>query len=60
MDEAPLLILSNYDVTIFLKRAKHVMDKRLWASPPVWWDSQRPSARCSWLRFFQVGASMMT
>ena len=35
MDEAPLLILTNYHVTVFLKRSEHVHDKRLWASEPV-------------------------
>ena len=30
------------------------MDKRLWASEPVWWDRQHPSARSCWLRAFQV------
>ena len=42
MDEAPLLILTNYPVTVFLKRSEHVHDKRLWASEPVWWGSAAP------------------
>ncbi|KAK9829488.1 hypothetical protein WJX72_006168 [[Myrmecia] bisecta] len=34
-DEAPMLILTNYHVTVFLKRSADVQDKRLWASPPI-------------------------
>ncbi|KAK9817326.1 hypothetical protein WJX74_005231 [Apatococcus lobatus] len=58
MDEAPLLVLSNYDCTVFQKRSPNVMDKRLWASEPVWWDSQRPSARACWLQAFQTAKGM--
>lgn len=47
--EAPMLIISNYYVTVFLKRNEHVHDKRLWASQPVWWDQQQPTARSCWL-----------
>jgi len=58
MDEAPLLILTNYHVTVFLKRSEHVHDKRLWASEPVWWNQQHPSARSCWLRALQVAEEM--
>ncbi len=49
IDEAPMLIISNYHATVFLKRSEHVQDKRLWASRPVWWDQQQPTARSCWL-----------
>ena len=58
VDEAPLLILSNYLVTIFLKRSQHCWDKRLWASEPIWWDQTQPSARACWLHAFQLAAQM--
>ena len=53
MDEAPLLILTNYHVTIFLKRSDNVQDKRLWASEPVWFDQTDPPARASWVHGLQ-------
>ena len=53
MDEAPLLILTNYHVTIFLKRSDNVQDKRLWASEPVWFDQTEPPARASWVHGLQ-------
>ena len=53
MDEAPLLILTNYHVTIILKRSDNVQDKRLWASEPVWFDQTDPPARASWVHSLQ-------
>ena len=53
MDEAPLLILTNYHVTFFLRRSGNVLDKRLWASPAVWWDQAEPPARVCWLYALQ-------
>jgi len=53
MDEAPLLILTNYHVTVFLKRSGNVLDKRLWASEPIWFDQTDPPARASWLHALQ-------
>ena len=53
MDEAPLLILTNYHVTVFLKRSEDVQDKRLWASEPIWCDQADPPARASWLHGLQ-------
>ena len=53
MDEAPLLILTNYHVTFFLRRSASVMDKRLWASPAVWWDQTDPPPRVCWLYALQ-------
>lgn len=53
MDEAPLLILTNYHVTVFLKRSENVQDKRLWASEPIWFDQTDPPARASWVHGLQ-------
>ena len=53
MDEAPLLILTNYHVTFFLRRSATVVDKRLWASPAVWWDQTEPPPRVCWLYALQ-------
>ena len=53
MDEAPLLILTNYHVTFFFRRSSNVLDKRLWASPAVWWDQAEPPARVCWLHALQ-------
>ncbi len=58
IDEAPLLFVSNYHVTVFLKRSEHVQNKQLWASEPIWWNRQHPSARSCWLRFLQVAKEM--
>lgn len=49
MDEAPMLFLSTYHVSIFLKRSPDVQDKRLWASTPIWWDQRDPPARVCWV-----------
>ncbi|EIE18322.1 hypothetical protein COCSUDRAFT_60291 [Coccomyxa subellipsoidea C-169] len=57
-DEAPMLILTNYHVTVFLKRSADVQDKRLWASPPIWWDSTDPPARACWLYSLEQAHSM--
>lgn len=54
IDEAPLLFVSNYHSTVFLKRSEHVCDKKLWASEPIWWDRQQPSARSCWLTFLRL------
>ena len=55
MDEAPLLVITNYEVTYFLLRdVEDVTNKVLKVSPPVPWNSQDPlqwpagSTRSSW------------
>ena len=53
MDEAPLLILTNYHVTVFLRRSHDVQDKRLWASEPIWFDCTDPPARACWVHALQ-------
>ena len=53
LDEAPLLVLTDYNVTIFLRRSGDVKDNRLWASEPVWADQQSPPARAAWLNALQ-------
>ena len=58
IDEAPLLFVSNYHCTVFLKRSQHVHDKKLWASEPIWWDRQHPSAPSCWLRCLRAADEM--
>ncbi|CAL5224743.1 g7476 [Coccomyxa viridis] len=53
-DKAPLLALTNYDVTIFLKRSQDVKDKRLWASEPIWFDDTSPPPQVFWLYGLQT------
>ncbi|KAL0043295.1 hypothetical protein WJX79_000713 [Trebouxia sp. C0005] len=54
IDEAPLLFVSNYHSTVFLKRSERVCNKQRWASDPIWWDRQQPSARSCWLTFLRL------
>lgn len=54
IDKAPLLFVSNYHSTVFLKRSEHVCNKQLWASEPIWWDRQQPSARSCWLTLLRL------
>ena len=49
LDEAPLLILTNYHAIFPLRRNENVLDKRLWASPAVWWDQTEPPPHGCWL-----------
>ena len=49
LDEAPLLAITNYDATIFMRRGEIVQDKHLYASEPVCFDDTHPSTRGSWL-----------
>ena len=49
LDEAPLLVLTNYHATVFLRRSGDVRDARLRASEPVWIDQTDPPARACWL-----------
>lgn len=58
IDEAPLLFVSNYNCTVFLKRSEHVHNKTRWAFEPVWWDQQHPSASSCWLKFLCVADEM--
>ena len=58
INEAPVLFVSNYHCTVFLKRNQHVHNKKLWASEPIWWDRQHPSARSCWLRFLRAADEM--
>jgi hypothetical protein len=49
IDKAPVLVLTNYKVTIFMRRHEDVHDKCLQASTPVWYDQLDPPVRASWL-----------
>ena len=53
MDEAPLLVLTDHNATVFLRRSKDVKDNRLWASKPVWVDQHFPPARAAWVNGLQ-------
>ena len=53
LDEAPLLVLTDYNVTVFLRRSGDVKDNRLWASELVWADQHNPPARAAWLNALQ-------
>ena len=53
-----MVLFTNYHTTLFLKRATHAVDKRLWASEPVWWGQKHPSARSCLLRFLQIAKEM--
>jgi len=50
MDEAPLMMISNYEVTYFLKRdVNNVFNKELVVSPPIPWNSQSPAPLAAYL-----------
>ena len=60
MDEAPLLIISNYEVTFFLRRnVRNVCDKRLEVSPPVSWNSLNPTPLAAWLYALHYAAELL-
>lgn len=55
LEEAPLFAISTYDVTIFCHRNfMDVKDKRIWASPPIAWNSTLVPPRAAWLHFLSV------
>lgn len=57
VDEAPLMVLSNYHVTYFIKRnLEDVTDTSLYVSPPIPWNSQGLPVRAAWLFFLSVAA----
>lgn len=58
LDEAPIFFLTNYHVTVFLKRSADVMDKRIWASEPIWYDRIHPPARACWVHGLQLAQQM--
>ena len=58
IDEAPLLILTNYHVTVFLKRSDDARDKQLWASAPIWYDQTDPPPRACWAHGLQQAAEL--
>lgn len=59
MDEAPLLIISNYEVTYFLLRdVEDVTNKVLKVSPPVPWDCKDPPAMACWLYALKLAAEL--
>ncbi len=55
VEEAPIFAISNYEVTFFCHRnLGDVRDKRLWASPPIAWNSVSLPPRAAWLHFLAV------
>mmetsp|Transcript_5430 Transcript_5430/g.12010 ORF Transcript_5430/g.12010 Transcript_5430/m.12010 type:complete len:596 (+) Transcript_5430:322-2109(+) len=55
-EETPFLVLSNYDVTYFIKRnVSDPADKRLWISPPVAWNDERVPPLAAWLYLMSSG-----
>ena len=55
-EEAPVFAISNYNVTFFCHRnLSDVTDKRIWASPPISWDSSLLPPRAAWLHFMAFG-----
>lgn len=53
MDEAPLLIVTNFHVTVFMRRSDNVLDKKLFASEPIWFDQTDPPLRACWVHALQ-------
>ena len=55
MEEAPLFAITNYGVTIFCHRDFSIItDKRIWASPPISWNSTLLPPRAAWLHFMAI------
>ena len=53
VDEAPVFVLTSYNVSVFFKRSNDVEDKRLWASEPVWINQIDPPACAMWAHALQ-------
>ncbi len=57
-EEAPVFAITNYEVTVFCHRnLADVTDKRIWASPPISWNSVSLPPRAAWLHFMAVAQS---
>ncbi len=55
VEEAPIFAISNYNVTFFCCRhLTNVEDKRIWASPPIAWNSVPLPPSAAWLHFLAV------
>lgn len=55
VEEAPIFAISNYEVTFFCHRNfNDVRDKKIWASPPIAWNSVSLPPRAAWLHFLAV------
>ena len=53
VDEAPVFVVTSYNVSVFFKRSDAVEDKRLWASEPVWINQSDPPACAMWAHALQ-------
>lgn len=61
VEEAPLFAISNYEVMFFCHRNfTDVRDKRIWASPPIAWNSVSLPPRAAWLHFLAVAQECCT
>ncbi len=61
VEEAPIFAISNYEVTFFCHRnLNDVRDKRIWASPPIAWNSVSLPPRAAWLHFLDVAQECRT
>ena len=58
MDEAALLVHTNYHVTYSLRRSDDVLEMCLWASPAVLSDQTDPPPRVCWLYALQQAAQL--
>ena len=55
VEEAPIFAITNYEVTFFCRRhLTDVKDTRIWASPPIAWNSASLPPRAAWLHFLAV------
>ncbi len=53
VDEAPVFVLTNHNVTVFFKRSQDVRDTCLWASEPFWISETDPPACAMWAHALQ-------
>ncbi len=44
-EEVAVAAVTNYMVTLFIKRPMDVRDKKLYVSDPVWFDQTQPPAK---------------
>ncbi len=50
-EEVALAAVTNYLVTLFIRRSMDVKDKTIYVSDPVWFDQTQPPAKACWLNF---------
>ena len=50
-EEVAVAAVTNYTVTLFMKRSMDVRNKTIYVSDPVWFDQTQPPAKACWLNF---------